>query len=98
MLTSYHPNGLPMLIEWVVLLTWDQSKVTVNRVYMYGGNFYVDIKNGQFGCLFRQAKKFAKNILHTNITNLKASADVKISTFLEKMGDEAVHVDHEIDL
>ncbi len=39
----------------------------------------------------------ARNVLHTIIMRLKASADVKISTFLEKNGgDEAV--DREMDL
>ncbi len=55
------------------------------------GNYYVNIINGHIYRLFRQTNEFARNIVHTNITYLKASADVKISTFLEKNGgDEAV--------
>ena len=53
---------------------------------LYGGNFHVDIINTQFSLLFRQTNEFARNILHTSIMYLKASADVKISTFLEKNG------------
>ncbi len=44
----------------------------------YGGNFYVDDINRQFGRLFHQINEFARNILHTNIIYLKASAEVKI--------------------
>ncbi len=33
---------------------------------------------------FGKQNEFARNNLHTNIMYLKASADVKISTFLEK--------------
>ena len=63
---------------------------------LYGGNFYVNIVNRQFGQLFRQISEFARNILHTNIMYLKAAADVKILIFLEKnWGHEAV--DHEMD-
>ena len=47
---------------------------------------YVGIINRQFDQLFRQTNVFARNILHTNIICLKASADVKILTFLEKNG------------
>ncbi len=52
----------------------------------YGGNFHVDMINKQFGRLFRQTNEFGRNILHTNIMYLKASTDVKISTFLAKNG------------
>ncbi len=39
------------------------------------------------------------NILHTNIMYLKASADVKISTFFEKNGrGDHEAADHEMDL
>ncbi len=50
-------------------------------------------------CSFRQANEFARNILHTNIMNLEASADVKNLNFLEEkwgVGGEAV--DHVMDL
>ncbi len=43
-----------------------------------------------------QINEFVKNIFHTTIMCLKASTDVKISTFFgEKWGDEAV--DHKMD-
>ncbi len=53
---------------------------------MVHGNFYVDIINRQLDRLFRQASDFVRNVLHINIMYLKASADVNISTFLEKNG------------
>ncbi len=52
----------------------------------YVGNYYVDIINQQFCRKFHQTNEFARNNLHTNIMYLKASTDVKISTFLEKNG------------
>ncbi len=48
--------------------------------------------------LFRQTNEFARNRLHTNIMYLKASADVKIITFLEKNLGVDVAVDHKMDL
>ena len=53
---------------------------------LYGGNFYVNIVNRQFGQLFSQISEFTKNILHTNIMYLMAAADVNISPFWEKNG------------
>ncbi len=65
-------------------------RLWVMHVLLYyrnvGGNFHVDIIKRQFGRLFRETNEFARNILLTNIMYLKASADVKISTFLEKNG------------
>ncbi len=52
----------------------------------YVGYYYVDIITRQFDQLLRQTYEFARNILHTNIMYLKASADVKIATFLKKNG------------
>ena len=47
-------------------------------------NNYVDIINSQLAdYLAKQNNEFAKNVLHTNIMYLKASADV---TFWRKMG------------
>ncbi len=60
----------------------------------YVGNYYVDIINWtiQLIVLLNKWKLF-----YTKFMYLKASADVKISTFFEKNGrDEAV--DHEMDL
>ena len=81
---SWFPNFqtiLRLCWRWVmhVLLYRLVVQVTV-------GNYYVDIKNRQFDRLLCQTNEFAINILHTNIMYLQASADVKISTFLEKMG------------
>ena len=49
----------------------------------YVGNYYmnVDIINRQFYWLLRQTNEFARNTLYRNIMYLKASADVKTSTF-----------------
>ena len=64
----------------------------------YVGNYYVDIINRQFDQIFCQTKEFACNILHTNIMDLRVSADVKISTFLVKNGEGDEAVDHKMDL
>ena len=39
------------------------------------GNYYVDIMKRQLDRLFCQTNEFARNILHTHIVYLKASAD-----------------------
>ena len=39
--------------------------------------------------------EFARTIVHTNFMQLQASVGVKFSTFLKKIGDDAV--DHEMD-
>ncbi len=51
--------------------------------------------NRQFSRLFRQTNESARNILHTNIVYLKASADVKSQLFGIKMGRGDEAVDHE---
>ena len=56
----------------------------------------MDVKNRQFDLVFFQTNEFARNILHTDI-HLKASADTKISTFLEKKWENEA-MDQEMDL
>ena len=69
------------------LRVWVHARFTVSYccIGRYFGNYYVDIINRQIDW-FRQTNECARNILHTNIMYLKATVDVKHSTFLEKNG------------